>query len=341
MAVPPFRSSQQALSELTRKNVLDIFRLGVSYHGGLEQIDFLDRVYDLDSLPSTDPRVKTARSDIHQHTVNWPDDWPADWVFSDDRFELSRGPDSVLLDFLAETLHPLVRPYEEAKSLAELLNEQLRMDGWQLVPVSEISGRPVYGAVPFAASGAIVFGAARNIQQKLSSTYLAQQITRLQTAVHTDPELAIGTAKEFLESIAKTALQCKGQAWGSGDSFPSLVKKALSVLAVVPGGITRKSDTERAIRVLGANLGSAVDKLAELRNWHGTGHGKQEPQPGDDFLSEHHARFVVGVSILIAQFIYDCLQAESIKFVDVVDADATFVAQPEPNQEEYDPFADE
>lgn len=337
MSLPLYRSEQRAISDVTRKEIFDYLRLsGTSYHGARSEIDFLDQLYNLDELPSFDGRsaYNTARKDIYQHMVN-NRDWEDDWVFSDSRFQLKNGPDEVFLAFLAETLHPLVRDYAEAEELAKKYNELLRMDGWHLMPVREISGRPIYGAVPFAADGALVFSAAKTIQQRLDSAYLGIQITRLQQAVLNDPELAIGTSKEFLESVTKTVLQAKGEAWGSGDSFPSLVKQALKVLKVVPDGISRQPETEQAIRVLINNLGSSVDKLAELRNWHGTGHGKDAQPQDETWLGEHHARFAVGVSIQIAQFIFDCLHAEGQRPLPVVAADAEFVAS-----DEYDPFAE-
>ncbi|RYG87829.1 MAG: hypothetical protein EON58_20420 [Alphaproteobacteria bacterium] len=339
--LPIFRSEQRAISDVTRKEVFDLLRLSETrFHGSRPEIDFLDQIYNLDELPSTDGRLayNTARKDIFQHTVN-NEDWDVDWVFTDSRFQLKNGPDEILLRFLAETLHPLVRDYSDAEELAKQYNALLRMDGWQLLPVREISGRPVYGPVPFAADGALVFGSARSIQQKLDSAYLGTQITRLQQAVLNDPELAIGTAKEFLESVVKTVLQTKGEAWNPSDSFPSLVKQALKVVKVVPDGISRQQETEQAVRVLVNNLGSSVDKLAEIRNWHGSGHGKDaKPVAGEVWLAEHHARFAVGVSIQIAQFIFDCLQAEGARPLDVVPANAQFQSD---SADEYDPFADE
>jgi len=337
--LPLFRSTQRALSKLTRSELFKLLNgTARPYHGRLGEIEFLDRLWDLDALESTDARYKTARDDIRVHTINWPDDWEQDWVFKDYRFELGEGPDEVLLRFLSETLHPEVRDYEDVENLCTRYNALLRMDGWQLLPVREISGRPVYGPVPFAADGALVFGGAKSIQQKLDSVYLGIQVTRLQQAMLTDPELAIGTAKEFLESVAKTVLQAKGEAWNAGDSFPSLVKQAVRVVKVVPDGISRQPETEQAVRVLINNLGSSVDKLAEIRNWHGSGHGKDaKPAAGEVWLAEHHARFAVGVSIQIAQFIFDCLQAEGERPLDVVPADAEFKSDA---ADEYDPFAD-
>lgn len=72
-----------------------------------EEVDFLGRLFDLDSLPSTDGRFKNARGDIWQHTVN-NYDWEGMWVKEDSRF-LRGCSDETLLNFLAELFHPVVR----------------------------------------------------------------------------------------------------------------------------------------------------------------------------------------------------------------------------------------
>lgn len=135
------------ISDVTRRAIVD--RLVAGNHdwpGRLDEDDFLSRLYDLNSLPSDDTRFESAAGDIWQHQVN-NRDWNADWVFYDSRFNLLRGSDEEFLRFLCETIHPSVRPNtEEAQRLAELYNEQLRRDGWELYARNEISGRPVFGA---------------------------------------------------------------------------------------------------------------------------------------------------------------------------------------------------
>lgn len=69
-------------------------------------MDFLKRIYDLNSLPSNDSRFENAEGDIWQHTIN-NDDYEAGWVFEDDRFQLQNGEDEVLLTFLCAVFHPL------------------------------------------------------------------------------------------------------------------------------------------------------------------------------------------------------------------------------------------
>lgn len=60
----------------------------VDWAGGLDEVEFLKRIFDLDALESYDPRFSTAEGDIFQHRFNNLD-WDDDWVFTDQRFGLS------------------------------------------------------------------------------------------------------------------------------------------------------------------------------------------------------------------------------------------------------------
>ena len=142
------------ITAITRRDIFDLLEIGVveeeseskySYFSMREEeVDFLGRLFDLDSLPSTDSRFKNARGDIWQHTVN-NNDWDGMWVKEDSRF-LRGCSDETFLNFLAELFHPVVRndklPWQK---LLEAINELLKADGFELVEKKKISGRSVYG----------------------------------------------------------------------------------------------------------------------------------------------------------------------------------------------------
>jgi len=119
------------------------------YSGELSNIDFLKRLYQLDTMPSSDPRFKDFEGDIYQHTVN-NDDWPWNWIFEDARLGLTSGDDDCLLRFLCEMFHPEVRDWRDEKirevSLGVLndLNSLLSEDGYEIYEADKISGRPVF-----------------------------------------------------------------------------------------------------------------------------------------------------------------------------------------------------
>ena len=110
--------------------------------GDLDEVGFLERLYPLDDMLSSDDRYPDARADIIQHCLN-NDDWHGFWVLRDDRFGLD--DDAKLLRLLAETIHPAVRTDADAcNSLANEYNKLLRRDGVELHVDSHVSGLPVY-----------------------------------------------------------------------------------------------------------------------------------------------------------------------------------------------------
>ena len=120
-------------------------RIHYGYYGRLNEIDFLKRIYDLKSLPNYDNRFDDAEGDIWQHTIN-NDDYDDGWVFEDDRFELLKGEDEVLMKFLCAVFHPAVRVESGYwKEILDSVNGLLRNDGYELYPESKISGHDVYG----------------------------------------------------------------------------------------------------------------------------------------------------------------------------------------------------
>ena len=145
MRLGPIPSAANDITEVTRRGITDWLR-DYEWAGRLAEDEFLSRLYDLNSLPSDDGRYPTAVGDIYQHRMSFRD-WKDDWVFDDQRFNLIRSSDESFLNFLCETVHPVVRPNSnEAIELANRYNKALQPDGWQLTQSGEISGRPVFVA---------------------------------------------------------------------------------------------------------------------------------------------------------------------------------------------------
>lgn len=135
----------RSITEITRRNIFDEIERKIVWTGRLDEIDFLKRLFDLESLPSFDDRFNNAQEDIWQHRVNNPEDWSDDWIFNDPRFDLLNCPDERFLLFLCEMVHPVVRPdIEEVVCVVDMLNGYLAEDGWTIVEEQRISGRPVF-----------------------------------------------------------------------------------------------------------------------------------------------------------------------------------------------------
>jgi AbiJ N-terminal domain 3 len=58
-----------------------LIRRPASFHGDLGSVEFLKRIWDLASMPSTDGRFENAEADIWQHTVN-NSDWDDGYFYS-------------------------------------------------------------------------------------------------------------------------------------------------------------------------------------------------------------------------------------------------------------------
>jgi len=146
------------ISEITKRDIFDSLKNGIdipdlwetkritySYFGRLEEIEFLMRLYDLKSMPSSDSRFSDGESDIWQHTIN-NDDYPFCWVFEDERFQLKNGSDEIYLKLICEIFHPTVRSEKGYwKEFLSEINRLLQNDGYELYSAKKISSRDVYG----------------------------------------------------------------------------------------------------------------------------------------------------------------------------------------------------
>jgi len=291
------------VSEVTRRNIIDLLRIEqVQWNGRLSEIDFLSRLFDLEGLHSTDHRFSTVEGDINQHRV-MNNDWDDDWIYSDSRFNILRGNEDVFLRFLCEMVHPVVRTDAvEVSKLVRLFNDHLVADGWEIVEKTKISERSVFAARRRLTGPALSLKSAKIVATKMSADYLSQQITRMESAIESDPELAIGTAKELIETCCKTILSERGKSLAGKPDIPELTKATLKELELVPDGIPDAVRGRDVIKRLLSNLGTIGNGLAELRGLYGTGHGKHGKASG---LSPRHAKLAVGASTTLATFLFE------------------------------------
>ena len=300
-------ASPNTISEVTRRNIVDAMTVAnYSWSGRMPESDFLARLYPLNKLPSHDGRFKTAAQDVFQH-MEMNRDWSDDWVFYDSRFNLFDGTDETLLRFLCEMLHPVVQPDEQKLQWAlDMLNTHLAVDGWEIAPRGEISGKPIFAARRRLEGATFAVNQAQRVADVLSGSYISQQITRMETAIGKDPELAIGTAKEFIETICKTVLaRCSVPLTGTEEMLP-LVRLTLKQLKLTHDDVGHSSQSSEIIRVLLGNLSTVTHKLAELRNLHGSGHGKAATA---NTLSGRHARLAVNAATTFGVFVFETYES--------------------------------
>ncbi len=297
-----------SITEVTRRNIFDVLTVeNVRWYGRMDEPAFLARIFDLKNMPSTDHRFNNAASDIRQHCVH-NFDWPNEWIFTDSRFNLLRCADDEFLPFLCEMLHPIVQADEEmVKWLLDLFNGYLVNDGWEIAAVGEISDRPIFAGRRLLEGAGPGVNHAKHTATILDAAYISKQIGRMEQAIVDDPELAIGTAKEFVESICKTILDGCEITVEKTDALPRLLKKVMNVLALTPHGLPRVAKTSNVLRRLLSNLGAVGQGLAELRNLGGSGHGRHAATKS---LEVRHARLAVGASTTLGVFLFETYQAQ-------------------------------
>jgi hypothetical protein len=121
-------------------------------------------------------------------------------------------------------------------------------------------------------------------------------------AVEKDPALAIGTAKELIETCCKSILAERGKPVAGTPDMPQLTKETLRELKLVPEGVSDETRGADIIRRLLQNLGTIGNNLAELRGLYGTGHGKDGRTKG---LAPRHAKLAVGAAATLAVFLFE------------------------------------
>jgi hypothetical protein len=149
------KTEPKRITEITRRNIIDALLLDQDpFHGRLDLVGFLRRVWPLKDMRSTDSRFDDAEGDIWQHMIN-NDDWTSDHLFYD-RLDILDIPDELFVKFLEECVHPLVSTgVDRTARLVLLFNGYLVHDGFALRPGGQISGHKIYKVVSATGAGAL------------------------------------------------------------------------------------------------------------------------------------------------------------------------------------------
>jgi hypothetical protein len=186
---------------------------------------------------------------------------------------------------------------ERAKAEVDKLAWFLKRDGfdWTGERIVRASGEPFLDDL-------------KKIVTPFDAQHLANQIRRMQEAVDNDPALAIGTAKELIETTCKTILADRGKPVKGTPDIPALTKDTFRELKLVPEGISDAARGAETIKRLLSNLATIGQGLAELRGLYGTGHGKHRAASG---LEPRHARMAVGAAANLCTFLFETHSRDS------------------------------
>lgn len=128
---------------------------------------------------------------------------------------------------------------------------------------------------------------------------LNQHAARIRNGIRKDPAVALGSAKELLETVLKTILGEHGSR--TAEDIRSLLKKVQTKLDIDPKAVEEKLEGADTIRRTLSNLGQLVLGVAEVRNLYGTGHGRSKGKE----LEIAHARLVVNAAVSVATFLLE------------------------------------
>jgi hypothetical protein len=140
------------------------------------------------------------------------------------------------------------------------------------------------------------------VANQLTAEQILTQIDRLRRSIDTDPALAIGTAKELVESTCKTILADAGVSLPGTLDVGDLVKETMKHLKLVPDNVPNSARGAEAVKKTLRSLSAIVNGMAEMRNLYGSGHGPSGRVRG---LTSRHARLSVGAATTLAMFLFE------------------------------------
>jgi len=275
--------SQELLSNKTRQ----VFRetmVGWVLREISDEFDAAKVDCDLSFQPPVSGQRRTLVEQYY-HTVDWADLRQVTRVLQVFENVLHRAEE------LAQEVTLTSEFQEQRKKEVEKLIHFLKRDGFQWV-----GGRIVPGAgIPSLAS-------IKDTAAVFDAKHMADQIRRMESAVESDPCLAIGTAKELIETCCKTILSERGKPVTGTPDVSTLTKETLKELKLIPEGIHEATRGADVIKRLLSNLGTIGNGLAELRGLYGTGHGKHGRTTG---LGARHAKLAVGAAATLTVFLFE------------------------------------
>lgn len=211
------------------------------------------------------------------------------------------------IDFTSwEQVQKLLRVYETVLDQAEKHNTETHKD---LLRLLERDGFVLVEHRIRPKAGSLILTGLAAFADAFDAGYIHTQISRIQASVDSDPSLAIGSAKELIETCCKTILSEHSVAVDTSWDVPQLVKATVKVLKLTPDDIPEPSkDTQsarkavEAMKLVLSNLAAIAGNMAALRNAVGTGHGPDGRVKGP---RPRHARLAVNATSALVMFLFE------------------------------------
>lgn len=230
----------------------------------------------LESITYVDTSVRRSRTEEYLQGVDWHD--------ADQVRRVLRVFERLISRYLQEAAG-------DTAHLARLRRE-LANDGYQLTDEARI----------LRIGPHLLTGSLATLKDPAA---IEEQLARLAGAADDDPALAVGSAKELVESTAKVVLTERGLSFAARADLPELVRAAKEALMLQPNQQAEGPDGTQAVKKILGGLITITSGLAELRNrGYGTGHGTAGARVG---LHPRHAHLAVNTSITWCRLMLDTL----------------------------------
>jgi len=268
------RAGRPGISRATRSEFRNLMTSVIV--GAIDDAFTDEEFQPLESIPYTDTSVRRSRTEEYLQAVDWHD---ADHVR-----RVLRVFERLISRYLQEVAG-------DTTYLARLRRE-LSNDGYQLTDEARILR--IGPQLPAGSLATLKDPAA-----------IEEQLERLAGAADDDPALAVGSAKELVESTAKVVLSERGRSFADRADLPELVRAAQEALMLHPTQQAEGPDGTQAVKKILGGLITITSGLAELRNrGYGTGHGVAGARAG---LHPRHAHLAVNASITWCRLMLDTL----------------------------------
>lgn len=205
-----------------------------------------------------------------------------------------------------EDVQRLLRVYESVLDAAEKANTDYHAD---LIKLLERDGFVLEEHRIVPKGGRLALNGIGVLADAFDAGYMRTQLSRIESSVDGDPSLAIGSAKELIETCCKTILSERSASIDSNWDVPQLVTATVKELKLTPDDIPEPTqDTANArkaveaMKVMLSNLAAIAGNMATLRNAVGTGHGPDGRVRGP---KPRHARLAVNATAALVMFLFE------------------------------------
>jgi hypothetical protein len=137
------------------------------------------------------------------------------------------------------------------------------------------------------------------ITNLLSQTYVNKQVKLMNQSLKENPHLALGIAKELIETCCKSILIKGNVAFDKDWDILKLVRETNKTIDLIPFEVDNKETTKNAIGKILGGFSNIVHGITELRNSYGSGHGHT---PNFKMLDDIYVKLAVTASSELAIF---------------------------------------